>query len=132
MHVGGAGEHFDGQFPALAHTDSAAESGIGGCSGGSRCAHPLLDDSHLSDDFAEAEGAARGEDEAVVSTVDQTESAEPVDCVERLDAVAAFANDPLDRSGALTVLVDEQVEDGPLGLGLGVVGRDRLRLRRGR
>jgi len=125
-------ERFDAQFPALAQPpDGAAERRVGGCSGGRGCARPLRDGIHLPDDLAEADRGAGREHELAV-TVDQSGTMEPVHRVECVDPVAAFADDLVYRSGALLFSVDEEVEYGPLGLGLRIVGRDTLLIRHGR
>jgi hypothetical protein len=93
VHVGFVGEHFDGQFLALAQpADGTAERSVGGCSGGRSRARQLRDGSHLSDDLAEADGGAGGEHELAVA-VDQPGTLEAVHRVECVDSVAAFADD---------------------------------------
>lgn len=136
MQVGRVSEGFYGEVPVLAQAaDGAAEGGVGGRSGGyvgvSLFTERRFLDSHLPDDLAEADSRSRGEQE-LAGAVDQSDAMEPVDGVECVDSVAAFADDLLYRPGALFILVDEKVEDGPLGLGLLLGGQGRLLVRHGR
>lgn len=134
MQIGGVGERFDGQLAVFAQAaDGAAEGSVGGCSGGCGCACALGNVGHLSGDLTEADGCAGGEDEPVGGAVDESGGVESVDRVDRVDVVAALADDLLKGPGSLVAGVDQEVEDGPLGLGLLVdIVRDTLRLRHGR
>jgi hypothetical protein len=115
--------------------DGAAEGSVGGHFGGYAGARLLGEhrrlESHLPNDLAEADGSAGGEHE-LAGAVDQSGGVETVDGVKGRYAVAAFADDLVYRSGSLAVGVDEDVQDGPLGVGL-LVNRlkHRLRVRHG-
>lgn len=106
VQIGGMCERFDGQFSAVAQSaDGSSEGGVGGCLGGRGGPRPISSvpgclEGHLPVYLAEADGGAGGEHE-VAGAVDESDVVEVGESVGRCCAVAVFADDLIDRPGAL-------------------------------